>query len=96
MVNVIARAGSGYSGMLGLTENQAAALGSTFLSMGKAPQLRHAIKGMSSAFAELKAGKHAKELQMLGLPQNHLLKAMNKDAQGAISDLIARAKNSQR
>ena len=73
IVNVIARAGSD-TRMLGLTENQAAALGSTFLSMGKAPEVAaQAIKGMSSAFAELKAGKHAKELQMLGLTPKSLL-----------------------
>ncbi|AXP37800.1 TPA: phage tail tape measure protein [Haemophilus influenzae] len=92
IVNVIARAGSD-TRMLGLTENQAAALGSTFLSMGKAPEVAaQAIKGMSSAFAELKAGKHAKELQMLGLTPKSFAKAMNKDAQGAISDFIARIK----
>ncbi len=92
IVNVIARAGSD-TRMLGLTENQAAALGSTFLSMGKAPEVAaQAIKGMSSAFAELKAGKHAKELQMLGLTPKSFAKAMNKDAQGAISDFIARVK----
>lgn len=92
IVNVIARAGSD-TRMLGLTENQAAALGSTFLSMGKAPELAaQSIKGMTSAFAELKAGKHAKELQMLGLTPKSFAKAMNKDAQGAISDFIERVK----
>ncbi|PNM02564.1 phage tail tape measure protein [Pasteurella multocida] len=92
IVNVIARAGSD-TRMLGLTENQAAALGSTFLSMGKAPELAaQAIKGMSSAFAELKAGKHAKELNMLGLSPKSFANAMNKDAQGAISDFIERVK----
>lgn len=92
IVNVMARAGSD-TRMLGLTENQAAALGSTFLSMGKAPELAaQAIKGMSSAFAELKAGKHADELKMLGLTPKSFAKAMNKDAQGAISDFIARVK----
>ena len=50
--------------MLGLSENQAAALGSTFLSMGKAPELAaQAVKGMSSAFLQLKAGAHEKELK---------------------------------
>lgn len=92
IVNVIARAGSD-TRMLGLTENQAAALGSTFLSMGKAPELAaQSIKGMTSAFAELKAGKHAKELQMLGLTPKSFARAMNKDAQGAISDFIERVK----
>ncbi|MGQ0286808.1 phage tail tape measure protein, partial [Pasteurellaceae bacterium 22721_9_1] len=92
IVNVIARAGSD-TRMLGLTENQAAALGSTFLSMGKAPELAaQAIKGMSASFADLKAGKHAKELAMLGLTPKSFAKAMNKDAQGAISDFIERVK----
>lgn len=92
IVNVIARAGSD-TRMLGLTENQAAALGSTFLSMGKAPELAaQSIKGMTSAFAELKAGKHAEEMKMLGLSPQSFANAMNKDAQGAISDFIERVK----
>lgn len=92
IVNVIARAGSD-TRMLGLTENQAAALGSTFLSMGKAPELAaQSIKGMTSAFAELKAGKHAQEMKMLGLSPQAFANAMNKDAQGAISDFIERVK----
>ncbi|MDP8162801.1 phage tail tape measure protein [Phocoenobacter skyensis] len=92
IVEVIARSGSDAK-MLGLTENQTAALGSTFLSMGKAPQLAaQAIKGMSASFADLKAGKHAKELKMLGLTPKSFANAMNKDAQGAISDFIKRVK----
>lgn len=92
IVNVITRAGSD-TRMIGLTENQAAALSSTFLSMGKAPELAaQAIKGMTASFADLKAGKHAKELQMLGLSPKTFANAMNKDAQGAISDFIERVK----
>ncbi|RZN55083.1 phage tail tape measure protein [Avibacterium paragallinarum] len=92
IVNVIARVGSD-TRMLGLTENQAAALGSTLLSMGKAPELAaQAIKGMAASFADLKAGKHAKELAMLGLSPKKFAQTMNKDAQGAIKDFIARVK----
>lgn len=69
IVNVITRAGSD-TRMLGLSEKQSAALGSTFLSMGKAPELAaQAVKGMSSSFLQLKAGEHAEELKQLGLRQ---------------------------
>lgn len=92
IVNVIARAGSD-TRMLGLTENQAAALGSTFLSMGKAPELAaQAMKGMTSAFAELKAGKHQEELKALGFTTKSFAAAMNKDAQGAITSFIEKVK----
>nr|DAS18469.1 MAG TPA: minor tail protein [Caudoviricetes sp.] len=92
IVNVITRVGSD-TRMLGMTENQAAALGSTFLSMGKAPELAaQAVKGMSSAFLQLKAGDHAKELKQLGFTTKGFAAAMNKDAQGAISTFIERVK----
>ncbi|MWP87333.1 phage tail tape measure protein [Glaesserella parasuis] len=92
IVNVITRAGSD-TRMLGLSENQAAALGSTFLSMGKAPELAaQAIKGMTSAFAELKAGKHQEELKALGFTTKSFAAAMNKDAQGAITSFIEKVK----
>ncbi|RGE47350.1 transglycosylase [Mannheimia granulomatis] len=92
IVNVITRAGSD-TRMLGLTENQAAALGSTFLSMGKAPELAaQAMKGMTSAFAELKAGKHQDELKALGFTTKSFAAAMNKDAQGAITSFIEKVK----
>lgn len=92
IVNVITRVGSD-TRMLGLSENQAAALGSTFLSMGKAPELAaQAVKGMSSAFLQLKAGDHAKELKQLGFTTKGFAAAMNKDAQGAISTFIERVK----
>ena len=92
IVNVITRVGSD-TRMLGLNEKQAAALGSTFLSMGKAPELAaQAVKGMSSAFLQLKAGDHAKELKQLGFTTKGFAAAMNKDAQGAISTFIERVK----
>lgn len=92
IVNVITRVGSD-TRMLGLSENQAAALGSTFLSMGKAPELAaQAVKGMSSAFLQLKAGDYAKELKQLGFTTKGFAAAMNKDAQGAISTFIERVK----
>ncbi|WP_112122439.1 phage tail tape measure protein [Haemophilus influenzae] len=92
IVNVITRVGSD-TRMLGLSENQAAALGSTFLSMGKAPELAaQAVKGMSSAFLQLKAGAHEKELKQLGFTTKSFAAAMNKDAQGAISSFIEKMK----
>lgn len=92
IVNVITRVGSD-TRMLGLTEKQSAALGSTFLSMGKAPELAaQAVKGMSSSFLQLKAGEHAKELKQLGFTTQSFAAAMNKDAQGAISSFIEKVK----
>ena len=92
IVNVITRVGSDTK-MLGLSENQAAALGSTFLSMGKAPELAaQAGKGMASAFLQLKAGAHEKELKQLGFTTKSFAAAMNKDAQGAISSFIEKVK----
>ncbi|WP_109103608.1 phage tail tape measure protein [Aggregatibacter segnis] len=92
IVNVITRVGSD-TRMLGLSEKQAAALGSTFLSMGKAPELAaQAVKGMSSAFLQLKAGAHEKELKKLGFTTKIFAAAMNKDAQGAISSFIEKVK----
>lgn len=92
IVNVITRVGSD-TRMLGLSENQAAALGSTFLSMGKAPELAaQAVKGMSSAFLQLKAGDHQKELKQLGFTTKSFAAAMNKDAQGAITTFIEKVK----
>lgn len=92
IVNVITRVGSD-TRMLGLTEKQSAALGSTFLSMGKEPELAaQAVKGMSSSFLQLKAGEHAKELKQLGFTTKSFAAAMNKDAQGAISSFIEKVK----
>lgn len=92
IVNVITRVGSD-TRMLGLSEKQSAALGSTFLSMGKAPELAaQAVKGMSSAFLQLKAGAHEKELKQLGFTTKSFAVAMNKDAQGAISSFIEKVK----
>ncbi len=92
IVNVITRVGSD-TRMLGLTEKQSAALGSTFLSMGKAPELAaQAVKGMSSSFLQLKAGEHAEELKQLGFTTKSFAAAMNKDAQGAISSFIEKVK----
>ncbi|WP_315090388.1 phage tail tape measure protein [Aggregatibacter segnis] len=92
IVNVITRVGSD-TRMLGLSEKQSAALGSTFLSMGKAPELAaQAVKGMSSSFLQLKAGAHEKELKKLGFTTKSFAAAMNKDAQGAISSFIEKVK----
>ena len=92
IVNVLTRVGSDTK-QLGLTENQAAALGSTFLSMGKAPELAaQAIKGMTTSFSLAKVGKFDDQLKQLGLNTKTFAEAMDKDAQGAISDFMARVK----
>ncbi|MDH2927358.1 phage tail tape measure protein [Lonepinella koalarum] len=92
IVNVITRAGSD-TRMLGLDANQTAAFASTFLSMGKAPELAaQAIKGMSSSFMQLKAGHATDELKQLGYTTESFANAMNEDAQGAITGFIAKVK----
>ena len=47
---------------------------------------------MSSAFLQLKAGAHEKELKKLGFTTKSFAAAMNKDAQGAISSFIEKVK----
>ena len=92
IVNVLTRVGSDTK-QLGLTENQAAALGSTFLSMGKAPELAaQAVKGMVTSLSVLKTGGGRKELARLGLTAKEFAAAMNKDANGAILNLLSRIK----
>lgn len=92
IVNVLTRVGSDTK-QLGLTENQAAALGSTFLSMGKAPELAaQAMKGLTTSFSLAKVGKFDKELERLGLTSKDFAAAMEKDAQGAISNFLDRVK----
>lgn len=92
IVNVLTRVGSDTK-QLGLTENQAAALGSTFLSMGKTPELAaQAVKGMVTSLSVLKTGGGRKELARLGLTAKEFAAAMNKDANGAILNLLSRIK----
>lgn len=92
IVNVLTRTGSDIK-QLGMTENQGAAWGSTFLSMGKAPELAaQAIKGMVASLSVLKAGKGEKYLKQLGLNTEEFARAMNKDANGAMLDLLSRVK----
>ena len=92
IVNVLTRIGSDIK-QLGMTETQGAAWGSTFLSMGKAPELAaQAIKGMVTSLSVLKAGKGEEYLKQLGLSTEEFAKAMNKDANGAMLDLLSRVK----
>lgn len=92
IVNVLTRTGSDIK-QLGMTENQGAAWGSTFLSMGKAPELAaHAMKGMITSLSVLKAGGGAKELAQLGLSTRQFARAMNEDANGAMLNLLERVK----
>lgn len=92
IVNVMTRAGSEMK-MLGLADNQAAALSSTMLSMGKAPELAaQAIKGISSAFLQMKAGAFSDELAEIGLSTKMLRANMEVDMQATILDFIDRIK----
>ena len=92
IVNVMTRVGSDIK-QLGLTDNQGAALGSTFLSMGKAPELAaQATKGMVTAFSLARVGKFDDELKQLGLTTKGFAAAMDKDAQGAITDFLQRVR----
>lgn len=92
IVNVLTRVGSDIR-QLCMTENQGAAWGSTFLSMGKAPELAaQAMKGMITSMSVMKAGGAKKELAELGLTTKEFAAAMDKDANGAMLNLLARVK----
>lgn len=92
IVNVLTRVGSDIK-QLGMTENQGAAWGSTFLSMGKAPELAaQAMKGMITSMSVMKAGGAKKELAALGLTTKEFAAAMDKDANRAMLNLLDRVK----
>lgn len=92
IVNVLTRVGSDIK-QLGMTENQGAAWGSTFLSMGKAPELAaQAMKGMITSMSVMKAGGAKKELAELGLTTKEFAAAMDKDANRAMLNLLDRVK----
>ena len=92
IVNVLTRVG-GTARQLKLTENQAAALGSTFLSMGKPPELAaQAMEGMLSTMAMMKTGKYDDDLARLGYKTGEFARAMNEDAQGAITQFLQKIK----
>ena len=92
IVNVLTRVGSDIK-QLGMTENQGAAWGSTFLSMGKAPELAaQAMKGMITSMSVVKAGGAKKELAALGLTTKEFAAAMDKDANRAMLNLLDRVK----
>ena len=92
IVNVLTLVGSDIK-QLGMTENQGAAWGSTFLSMGKAPELAaQAMKGMITSMSVMKAGGAKKELAALGLTTKEFAAAMDKDANRAMLNLLDRVK----
>lgn len=92
IVNVLTRVG-GTARQLKLTENQAAALGSTFLSMGKPPELAaQAMEGMLSTMAMMKTGKYDDDLARLGYKTSEFARAMNENAQGAITQFLQKIK----
>ena len=92
IVNVLTRVGSATK-QLGLSEVQTAALSSTFLSMNKPPELAaQAIQGMTQTLSLAKVGKFDGELKKLGLTTKGFAAAMDKDAQGALTDFLGRVK----
>ncbi|MBS9780866.1 MAG: phage tail tape measure protein [Gammaproteobacteria bacterium] len=92
IVNVINRAGVSMK-TLGLSDNQTAAMSSTLLSMGRAPDVAaQAMIGMGRGFKQLRAGKHSKELAKLGWTTKSFAKALENDAQKTLLQFIDRLK----
>lgn len=92
IVNVLTRVGSATT-QLGLSKESAAALSSTFLSMNKPPELAaQAIQGLTQTLSLAKVGEFDGELKKLGLTTKGFAAAMDKDAQGALTDFLGRVK----
>lgn len=92
IVNVVARAGIEMRS-LGLTSEQGAGLASTFLAMGRAPEIAaQAIRGLNSAFRGFKIGDKADELAELGWEAEEFAQSLETDAQGTIFEFLKRLK----
>ena len=92
IVNTLGRIG-GTAKQFGLTENAAAALSNSFISLGKSPEVAGtAINGMLTKL--MTAEKGGKEFQAalksMGLNAKQLKTAIGKDAQGALTDFLKR------
>ncbi|SUB23931.1 phage tail tape measure protein [Avibacterium avium] len=90
IVSTLGRIG-GVAKQFGLSENAAAALSSSFISLGKAPEVAGtAINGMLTKLMTAdKGGKKFQEaLQSMGLNAKDLKKAIGQDAQGALTSFL--------
>ncbi|MGX2951457.1 phage tail tape measure protein, partial [Ursidibacter sp. B-7004-1] len=90
IVNTLGRIG-GVSKQFGLTENAAAALANSFISLGKAPEVAGtAINGMLTKLMTADKGgkKFQAALKSMGLSAKEVKTAISKDAQGALTDFL--------
>lgn len=90
IVNTLGRIG-GTAKQFGLTENAAASLSSTFISLGKTPEVAGtAINGMLTKLMTAEKGGKAfqSSLKKMGLDAKQLKKAIAKDGEGAIVDFM--------
>lgn len=90
IVSTLGRIG-GVAKQFGLTENAAAALSNSFISLGKAPEVAGtAINGMLTKLMTAdKGGKKFQDaLKSMGLNAKDLKKAIGQDAQGALTNFL--------
>ena len=90
IVSTLGRIG-GVAKQFGLTENAAAALSNSFISLGKAPEVAStAINGMLTKLMTAdKGGKKFQDaLKSMGLNAKDLKKAIGQDAQGALTNFL--------
>lgn len=90
IVNVLTRVGAATK-QFGLSDNFAVGLSSTYLSMNKSPELAaQAINGMMQTMSLAKVGEFDSELKKLGLTTKGFGQAVDKNADAALQDLLAR------
>ncbi|WP_419851639.1 phage tail tape measure protein [Actinobacillus pleuropneumoniae] len=92
IVNTLGRI-AGVSKDFGLTENAAAALANTFISLGKSPEVAStAINGMLTSLNTADKGgkKFQAALKEVGISAKQLKKNIAKDGEGAIVDFLKR------
>ena len=90
IVSTLGRIG-GVAKQFGLTENAAAALSNSFISLGKAPEVAGtAINGMLTKLMTADKGgkKFQAALKSMGLNAKDLKKAIGQDAQGALTSFL--------
>ncbi|NCA72625.1 MAG: phage tail tape measure protein, partial [Sphingobacteriia bacterium] len=92
IVDVLARVG-GVARGFGLTAVQAAALGNTFIALGKAPEV--AGTAINALLLKLQAATRQSSefrdgIEALGLTQKGVESAVARDAQGTLSDFLSR------
>lgn len=90
IVSTLGRIG-GVAKQFGLTENAAAALSNSFISLGKAPEVAGtAINGMLTKLMTADKGgkKFQAALKSMGLNAKDLKKAIGQDAQGALTNFL--------